>query len=221
MAIPVSYLVDDAAIAIGDPNRTRVKTVEWQSFFNRACRELSSKADVMQRRALFTLGDQAAYHWPDDMRRATGIEVSETPDDEDSWRQLNEIFESEHRGMVSGYYSNTTLPESYFATVLGFFLYPRPSAEIVNGGRITYFGHADRVLDIDTATFELLEIAQDHVLKRMIIFGLRARNRHAEADAEMTQWLVDVEGLQDALEDRSDDRRSSLMPRRDRFSGHR
>jgi len=221
MSLPVSNLVNDAAIAIGDPNKTRVKMSEWTSFYSRAARELCSKANVLQQRATFNLGTQQAYHFPDDMTTMSKMEVSETPTDGDSWRVIREIFEDEFRSMTSGRYSDNTLPEMYFADRLGFYLVPRPTATIVDGGRITYFGLPDAITDATTATYQLPEFTRDYILRRMIVFGLAARNRHAEAEAELRQWFADVEDLQDKMADRSDDRRSSLAPRRSRYQGMR
>jgi hypothetical protein len=221
MSLPVSYLVDDAARKIGDPNKTRVQLADWTLFYNQSTRELCQKADVMQYRATFNLGTQAAYKYPDEMTTMTALEVTETPSDGDSWRFLTEKFEDEWRSEVSSRYPSATLPQHYFADKLGFFLVPRPTAAITGGGRITYFGLTDRIFDTQTADFQLPEFCQDLVVRRMVIHGLMARNRLVQAEGELKVWYADVGDLGDAMEDRARDRRSSIRPRVNRMAGMR
>lgn len=220
-SVLVSYMVNDAALAIGDPNKARVKNSDWISFYNRSARELCEKADVLQYRAIFNLGTQALYPYPDEMVALSRIEVNETPTDDDAWRPLDELFEDEFRSRTTGRYPTATIPDSYFADQGGFYLIGRPEAAITGAGRMIFFGLPDRITDVTTATFQLIDIAQDYVTRRMIVYGLKARNRHAEAASELSQWYADVEGLQDNLEDRAKDRRSSIRPRRSPYAGMR
>lgn len=221
MSLPVSYLVDDAALKIGDPNKTRVSPSEWALFYNQSARELCEKADVLQYRSTFNLTTEALYPYPDEMTTMARLEVTETPSDADSYRIVNEKFEDEFRALTSNRYPTATIPDFYFADRIGFYLIPRPEATIAEGGRITYFGLPDRIFDVTTATYQLPEFTQDYVLRRMVVYGKTARHRIDEANAELQQWYADVEGLQDKVEDRSNDRRSSLRPRRSPYAGMR
>jgi hypothetical protein len=220
-SVLVSYMVDDAARAIGDPNKTRVSNADWTSFFNRSARELCEKANVLQYRSIFNLGTQALYPYPDEMVVLSRIEINETPTNDDTWRPLDEKFEDEFRSLTTNTYPTGTVPDSYFSDQGGFYLIPRPAAALADAGRMIFFGLPDRISDVTTATFQLIDIAQDYVTRRMIVYGLKARNRHVEAQSELAQWFTDVEGLQDKLEDRSHDRRSSLRPRRAPMFGMR
>lgn len=220
-SVLVSYLVDDAARAIGDPRKTRVSLDDWESFYNRSARELCEKANVLQYRSKFNLGTQALYPYPDEMVVLSRIEINETPTDDDAWRPLDEKFEDEFRALTTGRYPTGTIPDSYFSDQGGFYLIPRPEAAITEAGRMIFFGLPDRISDIATATFQLIDVAQDYVTRRMIVYGLKARNRHSEAASELAQWFADVEGLADKLEDRAQDRRSSIRPRRSAYSGMR
>ncbi len=65
------------------------------------------------------------------------------------------------------------------------------------------------------------DLAQDYLIRRMVIHGLTARNRLVEAQAQLQNWMTDLTGLQDKLADRSEDRRSSMAPRRNRLQGMR
>jgi len=221
MSLPVIYLINDCAEMIGDPNKVRVTLGQWTLFYNQSCRELCQKAKVLKFRARFNLGPQAQYHYPDERTVVTKVEANETPDDDNTWFKLDEMFEDEFAAQTSRFYPSATTPSHYFADVDGFYLYPRPEAAITNGGRVTYFGLPDRIFDANTANFQLPELAQDYVIRRMVIHGMKARNRMAEAEGELKLWNADIEGLQDSMEDPSDDRRSAIRPRRSGYGDQR
>src|SRR3989304_4791231 len=155
MSLPVSYLVDDAALKIGDPKKTRVTNPEWTLFYNQSARERVEKADVMQYRATFNLTTEELYPYPAEMTQMARLEATETPSDKFSFREVTEKFEDEFRQMTSGRYPDSTIPEHYFADKTGFYLIPRPTAFIAAAGRITYFGLPDRIFDATVAIFPL------------------------------------------------------------------
>jgi hypothetical protein len=220
MSTLVSYLVDDAAQAIGDPNKQRVQTSQWLSIYNRSNRELCQKANILKFRDSFKLvANRRIYDYPEQMTVMTDIHVSETPTDESSFRYLSEYFEDEFRERTSALYPAATLPTHYHATSGWFYLVPMVSADIVDGGCITYFGLPDRLAEIGTNVMQVDDLAQDYLIRRMIIHGLESRNRLVEARAALEMWNADLETLQDKLDDRSQDRRSSIAPRRNRFAG--
>lgn len=221
MSLPISYLVDDAARKVGDPNKTRITPDDWVLFYNQSARELCEKADVLQFCAKFDLTTERRFPYPDEMTQATRISVTETPDDPDSYHYLTEKFEDEWRAETNRRYPSATTPEHYFAEVGGFYLLPRATALIASGMEITYFGIPDRIFDLSIATYQLPHMTQDYVIRRMVVYGKTARNRLVEADSELKQWYADLEGLQDRMEDRANDRRSSIAPRRNRYAGMR
>lgn len=225
MSTLIQEVIDDAAQAIGDPNKQRVSMALWTSIYNRSNRELCQKANVLRLSDKFDLkANQRKYAYPAGMVVAAGIRVSETPSDENSFQDVGEIFQDTFRRMTDALYPTETLPSYYFATSSWFHLVGTATAEIKNGGCITYFGLPDRITLTQIEAGEVLQVpdfAQDYLLKRMIIHGLNARNRREEARDELQLWNADMESLQDKLEDRSVDRRASLAPRRDRFAGMR
>lgn len=221
MSTNVSILVEDAAQAIGDPNKQRVQLSQWLSIYNRSLRELCQKANVLRSRDVFTLDPVTVYTYPEHMTVMTAIEVSETPSDEGSFRYLNEMFEDEFRRRTSAFFPTASLPTHYFATSSFYYLVPMVTAQIVGGGCITHFGLPTRVLDISTAVVETPDFTQDYIIRRMIIHGLESRNRLVEARAALEMWNADMDTLQDKLDDRSQDRRSSIAPRRNRLAGMR
>lgn len=219
MSTLVNYLIADAAQTIGDPNKQRVTSDQWLLFYNQALRKLCEKANVLRLRSLFSLEADADYTYPPEMTVMTGMEVTDTPGDPDSWRECKEMFEDEFRERVSSRYPNATLPTHYFATSGWFSLIPRPTAEIIYGARITYFGLPVRVVDLTTALLETPDFTQDYVSRRMVISADEARNRLVEAKAALELWEAEVQGLQDKFDDRSQDRPSTIAPRRNRFAG--
>jgi len=229
MSTLVSYLIDDAAAEVGDPNKTRIALPQWLSIYNRANRELCTKANILPFSDSFDLRPldpdtgrpQQRYAYPEQMTVLKSIEVSETPDDDNSFRYLNEMFEDEFRERTASSYPTNTLPDSYFADAAWFFLVPIVTATIEEGGWITYYGLPDRIDNVAGAIMQVDDFAQDYLLRRMIIVGLSARNRHAEAATQLAIWDKDMEGLQDKLNDRSQDRRPSLAPRRSPYRGMR
>lgn len=220
MSIPITYLINDAALLIGDPNKTRVTLDEWVLFFNQAARALCEKADVYQLCSKFDLSTERRFAYPTEMTQATRIAVTETPDDEATFKYLKEKFEDEWRAETDGHYPSETVPTHYFAERSGFYLLPRALVAIPEALEITYFGIPDRVTD-STAAYPLPESTQDYVIRRMVIASKLARNRVAEANADFELWNADVEGLQVRIEDPSNDRRSSLQPRRRPYAGMR
>jgi hypothetical protein len=221
LSTPVSYLVDDAAQAIGDPNKERVSLAMWKSIFNRSLRELCEKANVLKSQDVFTIGPVTRYPYPEHMTVLSGVEVSDTPSDEGSFRTLDEIFEDEFRELTSRRFPTASLPTYYFATSSFYYLIPMAENQIVDGGCTTHFGLPERVEDITTALLETPDFTQDYVIRRMIIHGMEARNRWEEAKTSLALWNADVETLQDKMDDRSLDRRSSIAPRRNRLAGMR
>lgn len=220
MSTPISYLVDDAAQAIGDPNKERVQIAQWLSIYNRSLRELCQKANVLKTQDIFTLSAGVArYAYPGHMTVMSGLEVSDTPADEGSFRSLRELFEDEFRARTSVFYPTASLPTHYYCTPSFYYLVPMAEVEIVAGGCLTHFGlPEERVTSID-ALMETPDFTQDYLITRMVIFGMEARNRWQEAKDMLAIWNADVESLQDKMEDRSEDRRSTLAPRRNRFAG--
>lgn len=218
MATLVSYLIDDAAQAIGDPNKQRIKTPQWLSIYNQAARQLCQKANVLQFRGIFTLSPVGAYLYPPEMTVMTSLEVTDSPNDDESFRFLDEIFEDQFRGRVSARYPTASLPDSYFAAANWVYLVGRPETSITGGGRITYYGLPDRVTDAVAGVVQTDDFTQDYLIRRMVIGAMEARNRIVEARAALELWEKDVVTLQDKFGDRSQDRRSTLAPRRARYS---
>ena len=226
MSTLVQDLVDDAALQIGDPNKQRVQLSQWHSIYNRSNRALGEKANVFRYLDQFTLvAGQMKYDYPQLMTVMNGIRVSETPSDETTFQVIEEIFEDEWRNRTSGLYPTATLPDSYFATSNWFWLVPMATNQIVDGACIDYFGLPDTIsytsFTASGTVIQAEDFAQDYLVRRMVIHGMEARNRWQEAKDALSLWEADMETFMDKLDDRSQDRRSSLRTRRPRFAGMR
>lgn len=225
MSTAISAVIDDAAHAIGDPNKQRVQLSQWLSIYNRSNRELCQKANILRFEDTFTIGaNQQKYDYPESMTVMAGIKVTETPSDEASFEFLDEYFEDEFRRRTDHIYPSASLPDGYFATSSWFYLIPMASAQIVAGACIVYHGLPDRIT-IDQVNsgvvIQVPDFAQDYLLRRMIVHGMESRNRWTEAQNMLALWNADMDTLQDKLDDRSQDRRSSIAPRKNRYVGMR
>lgn len=225
MSVVILDVINDAATEIGDPQKTRISLAQWVTIYNSSNREVCEKAKILRLQDKFTLvASQTKYAYPATMIQMRTIHVSETPDDELSFRSIREIFEDEFRSLTGFIYPTAALPDFYFSTASWFNLVPAVSAEIVGGGCVDHFGLPDRISQTQVEASEILQIpdfAQDYLQRRMVIRAMRMRNRLVEAKEAYEEWLGEMDGLHDMFEDRSDDRRSSLAPRRNRYQGMR
>lgn len=223
MSTFVQSLINDAAQAIGDPNKQRVQSAQWLSIYNRSNRAICEEVNLLRKLDKFKIvAGQTRYDYPQSMVQLNGIQVSDTPTDEPSFRWLGEIFEDEFREATQGRYPTESLPSRYFATSSWFHLIGAAEVDIVDGGRTDYFGLPDEITDLSTnPVLQVDDLARDYIMEHMIALSMQARNRWAEAELALTAWQKRAEGLQDKLADRSDDRRSTLSPRRNRFGGMR
>lgn len=225
MSTVIASVINDAAASIGDPNKQRISLALWTSFYNLSNRELCSKAHILRFSDEFDLiAGQRKYDYPEGMVVMTGLRVSATPSDENSFRVVEEIFEDEFRDLTDRLYPTESLPRYYYATASWWQPVGTATAQIVDGGCLTYFGLPDEILLTQVESGQVLQIpdvARDYLLRRMIVYGMRARNRYAEAQAELDLWYADMATFQDSLDDRSIDRRSTLAPRKNRFQGMR
>lgn len=225
MSTLISTVIDECALKIGDPNKQRITLSQWVTIYNMSNREMCSMANILKFQDEFDLvANQKTYDYPEGMVQCTDIHVSETPDDETTFKFLNEIFEDEYRERVDSLFPSATLPTEYYATPSWFSLVPMASAGIVDGGCITYFGLPDEISESAVSGGEVLQVpdfTRDYLRRRMLIHAMEARNRLTEAKAALEIWMAEMEGLQDKLEDRSLDRRSSLAPRKNRYAGMR
>lgn len=223
MSTYVLSLIDDAAKAIGDPNKQRVELSQWLSIYNRSNRAMCEKVDLLRKADKFSLvQNQTRYKYPATMTRLCGIQVSETPTDESSFRWLDEMFEDEFRDAVRGRYPLESLPSRYFATSSWWYLIGAAEVAIADGGCIDYFSLPDEITDLSTnPVIQVDDIARDYITEHMIALSMQSRNRWTESALALQAWEARAEGLIDKLEDRSDDRRSTLSPRRNRMAGMR
>lgn len=219
MSLPVEYLITDAAMAFGDPNKERVENDDWLRHYNTACRDLCAHFDVLEHRVRFTLeAGNDAYAYPLDMVRLSMIEVTETPDDPDSWDDLGEMFDDEFRGATRRRYP-TGKPEKYYARRSWFHVIPKPDVQTISGGRIHFYGLPDRLLTLAGAVFQLPEFTQDSVIERMVIAALKQDERVVEAQERYTKWLAEGPFIEDRMQDRSKDRRETLRPPENPYGG--
>jgi hypothetical protein len=223
MSTLVQSVIDEAAMEIGDPNKERIEQPQWVTIYNMSNRELCQKVNLLRLQDDFDLiAGQTRYDFPQGMVEMNGIAVSQTPTDESTFQWLDEIFEDEFRALTSGAYPIASVPDRYFATSSWFYVIGAAETLIGDGGFIDYFGLPDEITTVDSSTvLQVDDLARDYLRNRMVIHGHQARNRLIEAKTALDIWNDELLVLQDKLADRSNDRRSSLAPRRNPFAGMR
>jgi hypothetical protein len=226
MSTLIADVVNDAAIEIGDPNKQRVQMLQWHSFYNSSNREMGERADVFRFLDEFDLvADQPRYEYPPGMTSMAGLRVSETPSDQTTFRVVKQMFEDEWRNSTDAIYPKGTLPSHYFPTTGWFWVVPMAEATIVKGGCLDYFGIPDSVtydyFTNPSSVIQAPDFARDYLRRRIVIYGMAARNRLVEAKTAYEMWEADMQGFQDRLQRRSKDRRSSFAPRKNRYAGMR
>lgn len=221
MSVPVLRMVNSAARKVGDPNKTRVLLDQWGEIYNEAQRKFCEKVNALKIRNIFTPTTGQAYTYPTNMTVMTMMEVTDSPGDDDSWREVKEMFEDEFRRATSNRYPSAALPTHYFSTANWFYLIPRPEVAIVGGGRITHYRLPDAITDPTTAVLQAEDFTEDYIVSRMVIEAKQSLNRLVEAESDLRTWEKEMEGVQDKFDDRSLDRRSSIAPRKNRLFGMR
>jgi hypothetical protein len=210
-------VINDAAIAFGDPGFSRVSQAEWLLFLNRTLRAFCSRINVIERTGYFDLvADNELYAWPEDATLITGVGVTDTPEDIYSFRYLREMVKEEFRRNTSAYFPVGPVTHYYPARQY-FSLYPRPATTVEGGGLIEYYGIPANLISVDAA-LETPDFCRDYLSAGMTVWAHRKAKELDEAQSAERVWLAAEPELASRLEDRTDDRRKSLRPN---FSGGR
>jgi len=211
MSVPALDVINDAALAIGDPAFTRLKRPQWLVILNQSQRDMARKLRLVRHTATFDIEDSDEYAMPDDCIQSVSFQWNDTPTNRETWRWLAEMFEDEFRAGTDGAFASGD-PRKYLALTDTFRLYPRPDREIDGGGKITYWGMPDNVTDETTQAITIRDTARDTLKERMVIYGLRALDRFDKAREHEQEWIASLTTDREKFEDRSADRRPRLRP---------
>lgn len=213
MSTSALSVINEAALAVGDPQFSRIARVEWRDLLNQSSRDLARKLRLVLWTATFDLAAASdEYALPADCIQVKGMRWNDTPSDSTTWRKCDEWFEDEFNGATDGSFSEGD-PAHYFVRVDTFHLYPRPGTAITGGGKIIYWGLPDDVTDEATQVIPIMDMLRDSLRERMVIHGLRRLDRFDKAAAHEQEWQASLTSDRDRLEDRSADRRSRIRTR--------
>lgn len=206
-------IINDGATRIGDAAFNAVSRDKWLQFFNARARHLATRLRLVKRRALFSIeADNELYTFPDNMVVMTRLEFTTTPSDRRTFRDLKELFEEEWREATSSCYP-TGDPTRYFADQGFFYLWPMPSASYTRGGRLTYWGLPNEIVLPDSEAQPFADSMRNLLLEGMLADAYDVLEKYDKAQAQEAKFEALTAQTRLNLEDRSDDRRTVLMPR--------
>lgn len=210
--ILADWLANAAAIQIGDPLRGRVKTVDWLYAYNMTMHDICVLYDVLQYEATADLPLDGLASYPEESTRISEVAWNMNPADVSGWRVLKEKFEDEYRELTISGLPTTDSPEHYFADVGYIRIIARLTADIIGGLRVKFFGVPDEAFDLTTTNMPLPNFMRNYAIERMVVYGLRADSRDAQASDIENRWNQREGWIREKLGDRSVDRRDAIRP---------
>lgn len=209
MSVPVTRVIESAALRVYDPNRRRVSAGLWLQIFNETQFELATETRCIEVDATFNItANEARYTYPADSVALKKVYYSETPSDTTTYDPLSEIFEDEWVELRRYGYP-TGRPMQYFARPSFFHLMPAPATSIVDGGCVTY---AVMPGWLGNEAGALVEVPD--WLQVVLIDGMVARAKIAleepSGQTALANWQGSLAAKRALVEDRSDDRRPAL-----------
>lgn len=209
MSFRVSDIAADGSLVIGDDRYSRVTRDNWLTFVKKRSRLLCMRLNLVKRRAYFTItADDALHTLPTNCVQMTRLQFTSTPSDVNTFGDLTEMFEDEFRASTSNCYP-TGDPQRYFTDQGFFYLIPKPTTEVVLGGRIEYWGLPDTV-SAQADFVPLPDTMQDILLQGCVVDAQRKMEKYPEADRLEAEWEANIDRLRNKVEDRSNDRRSKV-----------
>lgn len=213
MSVLVRAIMDDAAIAVGDPAYSNVKQPEVLAFYNRTARVVARRMRVLEYEAYYDLTAASdLYKLPDDCTQVRRMLVTQTPLVGDSYYPLQEIMEDEH-GQLTSRTTAVGDPRRYYVRQGYFHVWPLSSADVVNGGKIIYWGIPQDATDIANDRSPFPDMVRDTLAEGIVVHVLKRMSRLDEAQAREKEWWDSLNLDRDVMEDRSRDRRPNLRTR--------
>lgn len=212
MPLPVSDIINECASEIGDEPQGRFTAERWLQAFNKTLSEMTLKYRILEQDQTFdVLANEDAYLFPEDMVQMKRLRYTGTPSDTNSYLPIGEMFQDEVRAAESMGKSTGDQFQGYWARSQFLQVVPKPTTAVTDGLLISYWRLAVRVSS-SVGDLELPAMYRDLVVARMVIFAKRSLSRYAEYVSDLAAWKNDLEEVAEAVDDRSDDRRSALRP---------
>ncbi len=219
MSVNALSVINDAALAVGDPGFTRVSRPQWLSILNQAARDLARKMNLVTwtATAAAVAGDEQLA-LPADCVQVRSLRYYTNPADESTRAWLGEKYEDEYRSLTDRS-SSSGDPLYYFVEGETINVWPVPSADLEAAFRIQYWGLPDAVTNESTQGIPVMDFLQDSLRERMVILGLRALKEFDTAAAHELEWQASLTFDRARVEDRSEDRRTRIRTSGSRMSG--
>lgn len=182
-------------------------------YMNDAALWITRRFKVLEQDYTFKWVIDERYPYPDDMVQMKRLQYNETPSDRTTWKEIDEKPEHYARAVVRTNYPTAARPHFYWARAGFFQVVPMPTEELIDGGLITCWRTAAKVLDPDTEELELPLHMELDVLDLCRAFSLRDLRRTDEADREFARVESNLSLRVHKIEDRSDDARPQFLPR--------
>jgi len=213
VSVLVQRILTDALMACSDPGARNISPDEQLLFYNRTARRVATRLNVLEYEATFdTVQGIDLYKMPDDCKTLRSLWATLTPELPYSYWPLREIFEDEHRQLISRNTPSSD-PSRYYARQSYYHIYPAPASTVVDGGKLIYWGLPADVTNPAIETLPFADLMQDLVTEGVIIHLLTRLTRLDEAAARRSEWEASMTADRDTFEDRSNDRRPSLRTR--------
>jgi len=213
MSALIDSLVTQCATNISNPAKDRVTAPDWLTFYNAVARDIGARLYAVRYTSFFDLQNDSDYDYPDEMTRMIALWVTDTPSDPDLWRWVGEIREDQFRDRVNVRYPTAALPSEYLPEATIFRVVPKPTAKIALGGKLEYWGLPDEILSTTGTFIPFPDFLREWLVEGMTIHALRKLKQIAEANDRYASWERREADYAARLTDRSDDRRSALVPK--------
>jgi len=210
MAVLIDWVISAAARHIGDPNRKRIQTPQWNEIATLALNDICMKYNALKYEDEFDLPSDGLLTYPESLVSIHEIKVSSTPTVETSFQKIDEKFRDEWDIIMLRGLPAAEVPLVYMADKDYIRLGATLTADIVDGGRISYFAIPDPVIDATTTYMPLPDLLKSYFMQRMVVYALFADERDQLAREEEQLWNAREDEIRSKIDHRTVDRRESM-----------
>jgi len=210
MAVLIDWVISAAARHIGDPDRGRIRTPQWLEIATLSLNDICMKYNALKVEVEFDLPADGIVTYPDDLVSVHEVRASSTPTVESSFQKLDEKFRDEWDIIMLRGLPVQELPLVYMADKDYIRLGATLGADIVDGGRMSYFAVPPVVTDATTMYMPLPDLLRSYFMQRMVVYALFADERDTLAREEEALWNAREEEIRSKIDHRTVDRRESM-----------
>lgn len=210
MAVLIDWVISAAARHIADPDRGRIRTPQWLEIATLSLNDICMKYNSLKVEVEFDLPADGIVTYPEDLVSVHEVRASSTPTVESSFKKLDEKFRDEWDIIMLRGLPVQEIPLVYMADKDYIRLGATLGADIVDGGRLSYFAVPPAVTDATTTYMPLPDLMRSYFMQRMVVYALFADERDALAREEEALWNAREEEIRSKIDHRTVDRRESM-----------